>query len=277
MQTMLMIILGLILGSFVNALVWRLRAQEEPTKAQKKLKATELSMVTGRSMCSQCHHPLAAKDLVPVVSWLSLGGKCRYCSKPIQDTPLPELGLAALFVLSYMLWPTPQQGTTLLMFIFWLIFLTGFMALAIYDIRWQLLPDKIVWPLVGLAAVQWGVLFVTERGGWSQALNTAGALLVASGLFWLIYQVSKGEWIGGGDVKLGLILGLLAGTPLKAMLMLFIASLIGTLAAVPVMLKQKTGKGIKLPFGPFLLAGCILVVLLGDKLISAYLTTFGLS
>jgi prepilin signal peptidase PulO-like enzyme (type II secretory pathway) len=88
---------------------------------------------------------------------------------------------------------------------------------------------------------------------------------------------SAGSGIGGGDVKLGLILGLLAGTPLKAMLMLFIASLIGTLAAVPVMLKQKTGMGIKLPFGPFLLAGCILVVLLGDKLISAYLTTFGLS
>ena len=78
---MLMIILGLILGSFVNALVWRLRAQEEPTKAQKKLKATELSMVTGRSMCSQCHHPLAAKDLVPVVIWVENVGTAASQSK----------------------------------------------------------------------------------------------------------------------------------------------------------------------------------------------------
>ncbi len=273
MQTLLLIIGGLILGSFVNALVWRLRAQEEPTKSQKNLKKDELSMLKGRSMCSQCHHPLAPKDLVPVVSWLSLGGKCRYCRKAIQDTPLPELGLAALFAISYLAWPELLQGIGLFHFGLWLVFLTGFMALTIYDLKWQLLPDKIVWPLVALGAAQ---VAIDITQGQKHVLPVLGALVVASGLFWLIYQLSKGQWIGGGDVKLGLVLGLLAGAPLQAMLMLFIASVLGTVFAGVLMLKHKASRGTQLPFGPFLIAGCIATVLWGERLISAYMQWVGL-
>src|SRR5206468_2175714 len=104
-----LIALGLIFGSFVNALVWRLHEQEElreqieTLKSKKGSKAsltkleTQLrsrSMLHGRSMCSHCHHELAAKDLVPLFSWLWLRGKCRYCSVKIQDNPWVEITMA---------------------------------------------------------------------------------------------------------------------------------------------------------------------------------------
>jgi prepilin signal peptidase PulO-like enzyme (type II secretory pathway) len=107
---------GLIFGSFVNALVWRMHAQDELKEQLEKLRAKkktkdfektitesethlrELSMSKGRSMCSKCHHPLAPNDLVPLLSWLWLRGKCRYCRKPIEDTPLLEAGLPVAFV-----------------------------------------------------------------------------------------------------------------------------------------------------------------------------------
>src|SRR5690348_8244818 len=107
--------LGLGLGSFVNALVWRLHeqelAEEEPKHKRAKgkarqLSAKELSIVSGRSMCPDCHHELAPQDLIPVLSWLWLRGKCRYCSKPISwQYPLVELVTAALFIVSYLSWP----------------------------------------------------------------------------------------------------------------------------------------------------------------------------
>jgi len=91
-------------------------------------------------MCPHCKHPLAAKDLIPVLSWLQLRGKCRYCKVPIEDTPLPELGVAALFVASYIWWPMEFTTMGKVNFIAWLIVLVGFMALIIYDLRWLTLP-----------------------------------------------------------------------------------------------------------------------------------------
>ena len=99
-----LIVFGLCLGSFVNALVWRLREQERQLEKKKPNKKylVELSIAKGRSMCPDCHHTLASKDLIPVLSWLSVGGKCRYCRKSISTQyPLVELATAALFVLSY--------------------------------------------------------------------------------------------------------------------------------------------------------------------------------
>src|SRR5690242_7308270 len=109
-----LVVLGLCLGSFVNALVWRLHEQEElkiakPKGWRKRLR--ELSIMRGRSMCPHCRYQLAVVDLVPVVSWLSLRGKCRYCSKPIGwQYPVVEAGVAVLFALSYVWWPLALHG-----------------------------------------------------------------------------------------------------------------------------------------------------------------------
>jgi prepilin signal peptidase PulO-like enzyme (type II secretory pathway) len=278
-------IFGLILGSFANALVWRIHGQEDirekidelkekkASKARdKKIRELEeqlvpLSMSRGRSMCSQCHHPLAGKDLVPLFSWLYLRGKCRYCRQPIQDPPLMEAGLAAAFVASYTVWPLSFAGYGLLAFIVWLICLTGFAALTLYDLRWYVLPDRIVWPLVGIVALQVLLHVTVFDGGVDSLLNAFWGIVIASGIFYVLYQVSKGEWIGGGDVKLGLVLGLLVGGPLPALLLIFIASLLGTLASLPMLLRRKLKRTSVIPFGPFLMAGAVIMVLFGERIV----------
>lgn len=264
--------LGLIFGSFVNALVWRLHEQanlkskKATTKAQ-KADREKLSIVHGRSMCPHCRHELAAKDLVPLFSWLWLRGKCRYCRHKIDDNPFVELTLPFLFVFSYAFWPLSLRGVGLVTFCFWLAFLVGFAALTVYDLKWYILPDKVVWPLVVLALVQLLVRVFCFGVGW-HALFVAGlGVLVASGLFWLLFLVSQGTWIGGGDVKLGIVIGLLLGGFEPSFLMLFLASAIGTLVSLPLLLSGRLKRSSALPFGPFLLVATVIVTLFGASLI----------
>jgi len=104
MIVVVLVVLGLCLGSFVNALVWRIHEQDRLTGKKKKphkKQLDRLSILHGRSMCPDCHHELKPKDLVPLFSWLSLHGKCRYCHKPISwQYPVVELLTAGLFVFS---------------------------------------------------------------------------------------------------------------------------------------------------------------------------------
>jgi prepilin signal peptidase PulO-like enzyme (type II secretory pathway) len=226
--------------------------------------------VRGRSECTNCHHPLAAKDLVPVVSWLTLGGKCRYCHKPIKDSPLVELSVPLLFIGSYVWWPWALQGGGLVRFIFWLAFLVSFVILAIYDLRWKLLPDKVVYPLVGLAIVQTLLLIIFYSAGISVLWGALVGALIISGGFYVLFQVSAGRWIGGGDVKLGMVLGILCGGAWQAVLLLFIASLAGTIVTTPLLLNKKLKAKATIPFGPFLLFAAIVVELFGAAIIRWY-------
>jgi leader peptidase (prepilin peptidase)/N-methyltransferase len=276
---------GLIFGSFANALVWRIHSQEDLREKIDELKEKKqtvmrdkeiaelqrrlqpLSMSHGRSMCSHCQHPLAAQDLVPFFSWLFLQGKCRYCKHPIEDPPLMELGLPIAFVVSYLAWPLNFAGYGLVAFGLWLIFLTAFAALTLYDLRWYILPDRIVWPLVAIAAGQVLVHTFIFDGGSDVLVTAFWGVIIASGIFYVLYQVSKGEWIGGGDVKLGLVLGLLVGGPLPALLLIFLASLLGTLASLPMLLQKKLKRTSIIPFGPFLMLATVIMVLCGQKLV----------
>jgi prepilin signal peptidase PulO-like enzyme (type II secretory pathway) len=280
MILLVLIVLGLCLGSFVNALVWRLHAQSQTAKSTgkgRKLSTTDLSVLRGRSMCPDCHHTLTARDLVPVLSWLSLGGKCRYCRRPISGQyPVVELFTAVLFVVSYLLWPFTWSTAGVAVFAVWLLLLVVFMALVVYDVRWMLLPDKLV-----LAASVGAVLFVFLQAlagsdAWLTVGDSAVGALVIGGMFFGLFELSKGRWLGGGDVKLAPALGLLAGSPLKALLVIFFASVIGLLVALPLLVRRKATRRSLIPFGPCLLAATVLVVLLGDVIIRAYLAVFGL-
>jgi leader peptidase (prepilin peptidase)/N-methyltransferase len=266
-------VFGIILGSFVNALVWRLHEQEslEGKKGATAAKRRQaLSISRGRSMCTDCGHELAAKDLVPVLSWLSLKGRCRYCHKPISwQYPAVELLTGALFAVSYLAWPFEMHGVGLFRFVVWLVVLVFFVALAVYDIRWYLLPDRLVLPLTIIVALQVVVTAIWLRSFaalWQPAL----AAFIICGLFWGLYQYSKGNWIGYGDVKLAVALGLLVSTPTKAFLLIFVASLLGTIASIPQLIKGKEGFKRQIPFGPYLIAATIIVVLYGSVLIDRY-------
>lgn len=276
MITLMVAVIGICLGSFVNALVWRLHEQQEladkkPKNYKKKLQA--LSISKGRSMCPSCGHQLHAKDLVPILSWLSLQGKCRYCKKSISaQYPAVELLTGALFALSYEVWPYAlEQPAAIGAFIVWLLLLVGFVAHSVYDVRWYMLLDRITLPLTVL-----GVVFVALQAYAAQDASVlAGAAIgaaVLAGIFFGLFQVSDGRWIGGGDVKIAPLLGLLAGGFLEVMLLLFAASSLGTLYAV--LAAAITGKSLKagtrIPFGPFLIAATVLTVLYGAVVISWY-------
>jgi leader peptidase (prepilin peptidase)/N-methyltransferase len=271
-----LVVFGLCLGSFINALVWRLHEQAKEAGKHKpdKKYLSSLSIGRGRSMCPVCKHELGAKDLVPLLSWLSLRGRCRYCRKPIADSPLVEAFTAAGFVASYIWWPVPLQGWQIAVFVLWLALLVGLVALLVYDLRWLLLPNRIIYPLGLIAAAQAVIIISIADKPLTVLLNTALGVAVGGGIFYVLFQVSEGKWIGGGDVKLGWLLGLVAATPARSLLFIFIAALSGSLVSLPLLANGRLKRTSTIPFGPFLIIGAIIVQLFGVNILHWYQTTF---
>lgn len=261
---------GLIAGSFVNALVWRVRERET---AKKPGAGEPPSIVRGRSMCPNCRHTLAARDLVPLFSWLLLHGRCRYCQTKIAwQYPIVELATGIIFILSYVFWPGAlDSDAQWLLFATWLVCATGLMALLVYDLKWMLLPSKILYPVFLIAAagrLAYIVGFAPDKG---YSFTQWGlSLLVASGLFWLLFMVSSGRWIGYGDVRLGLITGTLLAAPDKSLLMVVLSAFMGTLVMVPLMIAGRSSWHAKVPYGPFLILATAISFLFGSNIIDWY-------
>jgi leader peptidase (prepilin peptidase) / N-methyltransferase len=268
---LLLAVLGLVFGSFVNALTWRLHEQDELRQAKdgkaQKAELRKLSILHGRSMCPACRHELAAEDLVPVASWLWLRGKCRYCHKPISwQYPAVELATAVLFAGSYLAWPLDLHGLGLFQFCCWLVVLVGFVALTVLDLKWYWLPNKIIYPLIVLAVLELLVAVAFFGGGWPAVSSGVWGVLIASGIFFVLYRISK-DWIGDGDVRLGVVLGLVVGGPLRGCLLLFVASALGTLVSLPLLATGKAKRGTLIPFGPFLIAAAVIIELFGSHFV----------
>lgn len=249
-------VLGISLGSFVNAAVWRIKVKKD--------------IVHDRSECVHCHHKLAASDLVPVFSWLLLGGKCRYCRKPISaQYPIVELMVMLYFVISYLVWPYELVDLhAWIDFGLWLSYGVGLAILFVYDLKWYTLPDKVVWPLVAL-----GALDFVNRGlwlGWTP-LQFLGelvpALMAIAGFYYVLHVFSKGAWIGFGDVKLGIFMGLALGWQ-AALVCLFLANLIGCLTIIPGLASGKLKHNSRIPFGPFLIVGFVIAGLWSEPLLA---------
>ena len=205
-------------------------------------------------------------DLIPVISWLALRGKCRYCGHKIGLEPLyTEIVTGVLFAGSYWLWPYSLDGINVILFAVWLITLTGLTALALYDFKYMLLPNGLV-----IFVTICSILFVLF-GGYSGNLSIISSLyggLALGGFFVLLWWVSKGKWIGGGDVKLSFALGLLSGSILGAMLLLLLSSLLGTLYGLPQLVgRSKKKKQHVIPYGPFLIISTFVIVLFGKSII----------
>lgn len=276
-------VLGLCAGSFVNALVWRLRQQE--LLAQNKgvrsknygkkslIHNSSFSILSGRSQCPHCHRELAAKDLVPVLSWLFLRGKCRYCNRPISiQYPVVELTTAAIFNISYAYWPGGVYGVgDWVILITWLVTSVGLLALLIYDLKWMLLPNKIIYPTLAIAVTGRLIYLVSFESDLEPAIaEWALSVLIASGIFWLIFTMSSGKWIGYGDVRLGLITGTILADPLLSLMMIFVASVLGTLVALPALAAGRKRIGSHIPFGPFLITATAIVLIVGQAPIDWY-------
>lgn len=252
-------LLGLCLGSFVNALVWRLQNGKD--------------WVGGRSQCVACGHRLAPRDLVPVVSWLALRGRCRYCQKSISvQYPVVESTMAAVFVISYLWWPEdPGVNGQWLLLGTWLVASVGLMALAVYDWQTKLLPSGLVYVTAAAAIagrIAYILVYATDKP--VQIRDWAAAVAVAAGIFVLIYIVSSGRLIGAGDVRLGLATGTLLATPADAILMIFFASVLGTMFALPGLIRRTKNFRTELPYGPFLITATMIAILFGPAITSWY-------
>lgn len=252
------VVAGFITGSFLTSFVGRLHEGRD--------------FVFARSACGSCNQSLGVLDLVPLFSWLALRGRCRHCDHRVSlYYPAVELVSAAAFTLFYLFWPYTFIGWELVLFIGYLLALVVLLALAIYDLRWWLLPNKLTYPLViwGLVLLGIRLLIDFDLGLLSAALFS---MLAGGGLFYVIFQLAD-KYIGGGDVKLGFVLGLLLLDWRLSLLMIFLSSLIGTAVSLPLMAGKRKGKALKakLPFGPFLIVAFLLAIWFGQSLIEWYL------
>ena len=278
-----LVLFGLVLGSFAGASVWRLRARQlvadkkdgEPYDhaEYKKLQSLAAQKTSkDHSRCLHCGYMLRWYDLLPLVSWLTLRGKCRSCHHPIGIMePLIELGTAAFFVLSYTFWPVQlHTGIHIAEFVIWLVAGIGLAIMFAYDARWYLLPDNINFAVIGLGLISATLMVIDSPNHLGAILNVGGSVAVLSGLYYALYLMSKGRWIGFGDIKLGLGLGLLLGDWKLALIGLFFANLLGCLVVIPLMIRGKLTRTSQVPFGPLLIAGVISAQLIGVGITEFY-------
>ena len=276
-------VIGAALGSFAGAQVWRLRARQlvEEKQAGEKVDAkeykrllplTKQSVLTDRSIDLDTGKQLKWYDIIPVISWLMLRGKSRYSGKPIGLTELLlEVGMAAVFALSVLFWPAPlDQPLEIVKLLVWLAALVPLAINFVYDIRWMALISYCNWLIIVLGLVYAGVT-VFQAGDWAvAALSVVSSVLILGGLYGLLWLVSRGKWVGDGDIYLGAGLGLLLADWRAALVGLFLANLIGTLIVLPGLVTGKLARKSQVPFGPLLIAGCVLAWFVGVPVVDWY-------
>ena len=274
---------GVCVGSFLNCYIYRrLPASAEgfgEARAEKSLK--------GRSFCPHCKHTLGWQDLFPVFSFLVLGGECRYCKAKISwQYPIVEIVTGVLFLLIFNFqFPIFSEFSILqfanLGFLFYVA--SALVVIFIYDLKHFIIPDKVLFPAIVITALY--RLFETLSIGSFIGnckleivnLNQLGsyvlAVIIAAGFFLAIFLISKGKWMGFGDVKLAVLMGLLLGFS-NVLVALFLAFFFGAIIGVILMLLDRRSLKSEIPFGPFLIIGTFFAMLWGEQIIQWYLNFF---
>ena len=259
---------GLLVGSFLNVVIFRVPKEE--------------SVVKVRSHCMSCGYQLAWFDLVPVFSWLFLGGKCRKCKAKISaQYPIIEGTNAILCILIFL----AAYGFSFInvfenfdpVTILYCLMASALLALSVIDLRTYIIPFgfNIFIFCLGVVNIIWRIvkIVVMEGGSFTEVGLTDYLIgfIAVSGFLGIIYFVSKGRAIGGGDIKLMAAAGLLIGWKL-AVLALFLGCLLGSVIHIARMKITKADH--MLAMGPYLSAGIMCSVLFGEKLINWYLGFF---
>jgi len=257
-------LLGLGVGSFLNCVIYRLEKKE--------------SFLFGRSYCPHCKHNLGFFDLIPLLSFFILRGKCRYCQKPISwQYPLVEIFTGLLFLLIFNFQsPIFNQFSIfnfqhLLVTGYWLLVTCFLIIIFVYDLKHYIIPDKVIYPAILVSGIWYFVssIFFHSYTRY-EILNTIYSALGAGLFFFLIVLISRGKWMGVGDIKLAFLMGLLLGFP-KILVALFSAFLFGAIIGIGlIILKKKTIKS-EVPFGPFLVTGTFIAIFFGENVINWYL------
>jgi leader peptidase (prepilin peptidase) / N-methyltransferase len=248
LATLLAALAGLLVGSFLNVVAWRLPRGE--------------SLVRPRSRCPACRTPIKPYDNVPVVSWLLLRGRCRHCGAHVSARyPLVEAVTAALYAAVVL------AGDGALEIFLGLALVTALVPITLIDLDLRLIPNAITLPAsvaAVLAAVVLDPGFVPEQ-------LLAGT---AAGGFFLLAALVHPRGMGMGDVKLAGMLGLYLGRAVAPALLVALVSGVFVGAIIIARKGAQEGRRTAVPFGPFLALGGLVALFAGDALVAAYLSTF---
>lgn len=246
----LIFVLGASVGSFVNVLVFRTRSG--------------ISLLWPRSQCPLCVAPIRFHDNLPVIGFLLLGGKCRSCHGHIsRQYPLTEAALGIAFVATAYMNGVSFETVPSTLLRDWLI-VANLAAIFLYDLRYGEIPDR-------FTLLPASLFFFASLGfGWQ---TWSGMLLGAGlGLAFFLFQflLSRGRWIGGGDIRLGLFMGVILGWP-GILIGLFVSYLIGAFVSIFLLALRKKRFGDAIPFGTFLAVGTIWAMFWGQEIFSWYM------
>lgn len=238
---------GITIGSFLNVCIYRM--------------PLERSVVFGNSQCPKCEEDIKFYDLIPLFSYMFLRGKCRFCSEKISIRyPLVELANGVLYILAFL-----KFGLSMEM-IFYCLLSSILFVIAVIDFEHKIIPNELL-----IVAFVLGIIFHIFSGGF---LSSVIGFFAVSVLLYIIAILSKGG-IGGGDIKMMAAFGFCIGWQ-NILLSLFIASIIGSLVAIYLLVFKKYGRKTEVPFGPFLAIGIYISILYGTQLINGYLRMFNI-
>lgn len=257
---LLSFLFGTVIGSFLNVIIWRLPREKS---------------LTGRSKCPACSHQLAWYDLVPVISYLMAGGKCRYCKKKISPRYLLiELVTGLLFTLPLFFFPVSLSDWLLVIQVWF--FVSVLVVVFMIDLEHYLILDKVIFPATLVVIIANLISDLSPLANWQSSLVLNSLVGMVAGFipFYLLWVVSKGKWIGLGDAKFGLFLGAVFGFP-QVWVCYFLSFIIGTIVAIPLLLTGKKHLQSRLPLGVFLSISALLTWFYGLEIMGWYLNLIG--
>lgn len=241
---------GAVVGSFLNVLLFR--------------KNTGESVVTGGSRCFSCGKKLGVIDLIPILSFLWLNGRCRYCGSRISiQYPIVEALIGLLAVLVYL--KIFGEGLFIIRYIFFIFAFSSLFLVAAYDFRAKIIDISFLLVFGALSVIEFAVRN-WSAGAW---IGDAVSSFLIALFFYLMWKVSGGRWMGRGDANLALFTSLFLGWALN-LAALFWSFWIGGVIGALLLFRRKFNLKSEIPFGPFLAAGAFLVWYLGDLLRGMY-------
>ncbi len=251
---------GASFGSFLNALEYRLNNKKK--------------IFLDRSICPKCGHKLGFFDLIPIFSYLFLQGKCRYCHRRISiQYPLVEFFSGLFFLLAFnkfFFQQIPQVAAIVNTIFAWIIFFL-LLVIFLYDVKEYIIPDEAVYSLIFISLIYHITNIVIGQETLISFLRNfllTGA--ISSSFFFFIWLISKGKWMGFGDVKLALFIGFFLGWPLT-FVSLFSAFLTGAIIGLVLIGFNRKKLSSQMPFAPFLIFGFLVSLFWGAKVIYWYL------
>lgn len=259
-EALIVFLLGLVFGSFANVIILRLNTGE--------------SLIFKGSRCFHCARSLRPLELIPVISFVILRGRCRSCKSRISwQYPVVELASGFLFLLIYALTTTPIDiwSFGLATAFFWLL-----LVISVYDIRHKIIPNSLVYLVTVIAFLSLIISHWSLIRNWELEIRHVAPHVISGialfSFFALLWLVSKGKWMGFGDAKLALAIGIFLGWPLSVVGVLVSFWLGALFGLILIVMRRIPHLKIAVPFGPFLSAGALVAFLWGERIIVWYLS-----